>query len=815
MLNRIPRVPRVTHTAPISAVVGGVCALIFLGPSALWAKQPAAQAPANVVERLETIIVTAQKRPESLRDAPVAVTVLGSGHLAAANASQLSDLNTLVPAVEFTGSLDDRPPLGIRGISSVARVSAVGLASGVEIAIDGVPVPWDSYAANQLEDVRSIEVLEGPQSTLGGRTASAGEINILTHDPSDKWTGSLDTTVTSDNEEHLQAYLAGPIDHDLSFSTFVWGHSVQFPTLNLYNGKHTRMQDTGGRAKLRWRPTASLDVLLSLRYSVYQAFGNPYVYTYLTPGQNCMYVGRRYPPCSPSFPTSQQNLLPNITPSLSNLNYASQLVNSGAIAHDVDGMLNVSYSFGDGYKLTSTTDFQREIQRNTQDLFVTGVPSFNALTGCGCWNDAQLLHENIRQVVEELKLLSPASGPFNYILGMFYSDTRVHSTTYRPMPAVFVDTAITPDTATYDLYGRATQKIFAHTKIFGGLRFNYDHLSYDYVQTMQLGQIPFECAYCSSHGANGSTALVGDVGVQQKLADGTRLYFKYERGYAPKAYDTTAVLYCSDYASYGGSFPEKCPGTGPYTSAAPLTPVAQEHINDFEVGSKGTYFHNRLSVNADAFYTKYSNYQLQVLSNITGVLEPPGELSAAGGVETKGVELDALAAPTATSTIGFSGAYVDARFTRYPNAPCWVGQTVAQGCVVSGIQAIQNVSGSSLPFAPAFKGVISGSKTIRLRKMPFDLHLSANYSYTTSAQMQADQNPATVQPGFGLLNVAVGFISRSGDYSVTLFVNNVTDHHYYTTLADFWAAPWGANAVVGEPARGAVRYAGIRLHLSF
>ena len=761
------------------------------------------------------MVVTAQKRPELLKDAPVAVTVLSNDRLSAMNAGQMSDLNNMVPGVQFTGSLDDRPTLGVRGISSVARVSAVGLSSGVEIAVDGVPVPWDSYAANQLEDVSNVEVLEGPQSTLGGRTASAGEVNVLTHGPSDAWTGSLSATVTNDDEEHLQAYLAGPISDTLSFSVFGWGHNIQFPTKNLYNGKHTRSEDEGGRLKLRWQPTSHWDVMLSLHYAGYQGFGNPYVYTYLAPGQNCMYVGPSFPFCSPAFPTSQQNLLPNITPNLKNQYFASQLTNAGALSHDTDGTLDISYSFGDGYTLTSTTNFQRENQENRQDLFVTAVPSFNALTGCGCWDDSQHLHEIIQQQSEELKLLSPADRPFSYIVGFFYSNTLVGASTLRTMPAVFIDSSVAPETATYDIYGRATWKILKNTKIIAGLRYNYDVLSYGYVQTRQLGQIPFECVYCVSHGSDNSGAFMGDIALQQKLSDGTMVYVKYARGYAPKAFDTTAVLYCADYATYSGSFPEKCAGSGTYTTAAPLKPVAQEHIDNFEIGSKGAYFDNRLSLNVDAFYTKYSNYQLQVLSSITGVLEPPGILTAAGGVETKGVELNALAAPTDNTVIDFNAAYIDAKFTDYRNAPCWFGQTPAQGCTVSGINATQNVSGKTLPMSPDFKFNISATQTVPLNDMSFDLQMGIDYSYQDSEQMQADQNPATVQSAFGLLNLNVGFVSREGNYRVTLFVNNVTDQNYYTALGDFWSAPWKANAIVGEPARGASRYVGIRLDTSF
>jgi iron complex outermembrane receptor protein len=81
--------------------------------------------------------------------------------------------------------------MGIRGVSSVSNEQAVGVPSGVAIMIDGVPVPSDSYDGNQVEDMQSVEVLKGPQATLGGRTAASGVINYVTYNPTDTFTGGI------------------------------------------------------------------------------------------------------------------------------------------------------------------------------------------------------------------------------------------------------------------------------------------------------------------------------------------------------------------------------------------------------------------------------------------------------------------------------------------------------------------------------------------------------------------------------------------------------------------------------------------------
>src|SRR6202021_2419902 len=86
----------------------------------------------------EEILVTAQKRPERLTDIPASVAVVSNETAANQNVGDISDLNKLVPSLDFNGSLNGRVPMGIRGISSVSNEGTVGLSSGVAVLIDGV-----------------------------------------------------------------------------------------------------------------------------------------------------------------------------------------------------------------------------------------------------------------------------------------------------------------------------------------------------------------------------------------------------------------------------------------------------------------------------------------------------------------------------------------------------------------------------------------------------------------------------------------------------------------------------------------------------
>jgi len=163
-----------------------------------------------------------------------------------------------------------------------------------------------------------------------------------------------------------------------------------------------------------------------------------------------------------------------------------------------------------------------------------------------------------------------------------------------------------------------------------------------------------------------------------------------------------------------------------------------------------------------------------------------------------------------------SAAYIDAKFVDYRGAPCYGLQTAAQGCVTpANGSPSQDVSGDTMPNSPKFKATLGVEQRIPLGSHRYELVFGGTYSYRTSAQMLPDQNPFAIQSGFGLLNLSAALQSSDGKYSARFFVNNVTNRHYFTDVEDFWSGPWNGNAVIGQPARDSVRYAGLKLTASF
>jgi iron complex outermembrane receptor protein len=771
-------------------------AALFLGAPLALAQQAAATAPAAGSGGLEEVVITAQKRTERLQDVPVSAAVLSADTISKSNAGDISDLNRLVPSVNLNGTINGRVPLGVRGISTVQSEFNAGLASGVAVQIDGVPVPSDSRAANAIEDVQSVEVLKGPQGTLGGRAAAQGVINFVTRKPSDTLTGSLGAMITSDDEYRLNGFISGPISSKVDYSVAGYFTSRTFPITNTHLGKNTEEAVYGVRGKLLFKPNENLDITLAARYGKDDSTGFNFVYTYITPGV-CLLLGD----CSHAPPfLSQSVLLPGITPSYTNLKYSSP-IDVYSYVKDTDYSIDVQYRIG-SVTLGSTTAYQHETSDNVQDLFAVDNFFWNLLTGAPGptapppFYNIQTQFLDSKQVSEELKLVSATDQPFSYVVGVFYSDNKVDLQVVRDFVPAWWDTDLRPDTKSAAVYGRSTWKFTPDNALVTGLRYNNDKVNYSINQGVYNSPaLPGPVFGLAAIDGHTDSTLVGDVGLQHFYSQDVMTYVTYARGYAPAVFNLAE----------------------PLTPAAPRVTLAKRtDIDSFELGSKGTYLDKRLTLNAAVFYTKYKNFQAQAIVP-DGSINPPSKLVPAGA-ETRGVEVDVVAAATALLRLNLNVAYIDAKFTDFRDAPCYGSDGLdANGVPITPPQCngpIQNATGKTMPNAPKLK-FTAGLEQRILFSGDRDVVLGATYSYRDSAQMLADQNPHAVLPSIGILNLSVGYHAAGGKTSVTLFANNVTNKVYYTDLEDFWSGPWQSNAIVGQPASDAKRYVGLRFKTGF
>lgn len=202
----MPKFRLMLSAAPVLAVT------MFAVPAyAQTAAPPAADTPAPEAD----IIVTAQGRAQALADVPVAISAVTAQSLQNSGANDIRQLNQLAPSllVSSTGSEANGSPR-IRGIGTVG--DNPGLESSVVVFVDGVYRSRSGIGLNELGEIDRVEVLRGPQGTLGGRNSSAGMINIFSKKPSFTFGATGEATYGNYNFWRLSGGITGPISENIA-----------------------------------------------------------------------------------------------------------------------------------------------------------------------------------------------------------------------------------------------------------------------------------------------------------------------------------------------------------------------------------------------------------------------------------------------------------------------------------------------------------------------------------------------------------------------------------------------------------------------
>jgi iron complex outermembrane receptor protein len=219
-----------------------------------------AQEPAN--DTLEEILVTAQRRTQSLQDVPIAMQVVDSTLIKDVAAENLGDLNGFVPGLVVSDNSPTQPRYQIRGIQT--GDFGVGTDPAVGVYVDGIYAARSGASLLAFNDVERIEVLKGPQGTLFGRNSAAGAISIVTHQPEDEFHSLLRVRVGEHGKQYYEGMLNTPI-----------GDSLALRVNGVYNKSDGWLEDaaTGrdlmpeenwaGRAALRWELSEKTSATLS------------------------------------------------------------------------------------------------------------------------------------------------------------------------------------------------------------------------------------------------------------------------------------------------------------------------------------------------------------------------------------------------------------------------------------------------------------------------------------------------------------------------------------------------------------------------
>lgn len=771
-----------------------VSVLGLLLPQAAYA----AEAPSD---GLADIIVTAEKRSESLQTTPLAISAIDSKALQVQVINNLADVSRSVPSLQFGVNAVDSygTEISIRGIGSNSQSGNTD--PGVALSVNGVYMARSSAAVTSLFDIERIEVLRGPQGTLYGRNSTGGAINIIPTKPKIGVTeGMFEGTYGNYNLVRLRGIVNTPLGEAAAFRMSGQYERHDGYVKNLVPGKPD--QDNADNFALR--PSVSFDnggpakILVSAYYSSMKQDGSGVRYLGSDGGPNGYPAGPiavAFPMGGPPFSVDAfpyQTLSANWT--LQNLPTDLHEVRKNTPEHtDVKQYgadLTVDYALSDTISLRSITAYQH----TKYNLLVDADSSELDLA-------TNQMDSAAHQFTTELNLLGD-TGSLKWVLGAFYLDESSDETfTVSTCPRgcltsngyagpflapPFISLGSPPDQGwihhtvqnfgakAYAGFGQFTWSMTDKLSLTGGLRWSRDEKSIlhtgigpgypDFgpnVPNPVLNDTPDQA---SSHSWS---KVTGRAAVDYKITDKVMAYASFARGYKS-----------------GG---EQLTSDGSDGVTGIFNP---EVVDTYEVGLRSRFLDNRVQLNLTGFTSDYKNFQTFELT-----LNGPLVINA-GSARIKGVEFEMKLLPVERLHINASGSILDAKYTSFAvTSPSPAGPVT------------EDFTGNRLNRAPKFSGDVSADYTVPTNWGSVTGNLG--YSYVGAQYYDRGNLAFDRQGSRGLLRASLNF--DLGSYGVTFWGNNITNEKYVASQRINPAFSGGTRLVnIGAPATY-----GVTVHAKF
>lgn len=692
---------------------------------------------------MEEVIVTARKTEESLFEVPVAVSVLGSAFFEDTGFNTVEDIVRFVPGFDLT-PLNTTRATGsrIRGISTFSFSD--GFESSVATVVDGVVMGREAQGFFDLFDVESIEVIKGPQGTLFGKNASAGVVNVRTKRPEFEFGGGADFTYGSFDEIKARGSITGPLI----------GDRAAFRLSATYN-KHDGVIENAleGEADLNDKDTFSLRGKL-----LFKASENTEILIaadYVEEDNRC---------CLPTFRTIGPSLgldalgaatgqtLLDLGPALDALGIEAGPGNRMVPVADDNilqesqaygGSIEINHDFGSA-RFTSITAYREwEIDEFNEADGITGS-NVNNRNGTVSSSD---------QFSQEFRLDGQSGEKLSYVAGLFYfnqdliAEGEVNIELFFPVPGSFfnvrTDSDRTVNTDSYAAFGEFTYDATEKLSLVGGFRLTREEIdaTFERVATPINPFLPFTAFFGPDYvGAVEvrDTNLSGRVIARYTWSDQVMTYVSWSRGYKGPGIDVAATVNIPSVNEPGG-----------------LPVLPPEIPTLWEIGFRGRFLDNRLSINASAYSQKVADLQT-IVTDAVGVTR---NLSISE-LQSNGLEVDAVLVPAFAEGLTISGTFNfnDVEIEEFPERPD-----------LEGIRFRDN---------PRVSYSLIGDYRRELLANGAKGFLRAEWAWQSSKNTSLDRLPTTVVDAYGLLNLRVGISNPEDTLALTLSVENVTDKAY-------------------------------------
>ena len=707
------------------------------------------------------IIVTAERRGQSLQTVPASISAFDGQALKELRVTQAEDLTKLTPGLTLrsTGVSAD-PLLTVRGIGM--NNGETNQNPAVTAYLNEIALPSHAFLGFPIFDMERVEVLKGPQGTLYGRNTTGGAINFITRRPKQELEANFRADYGNYNLLEIEGGVSGGLTETLaarlSFTSYT-RHGWQKLFLGNEHGDVDSRNGDIDRKAIRgtvvWNPSPQFDATLVLDYArnnsetmAYKHAGNLKADGSRTP---CSYptTGIRDDVACGSYsiprngvggPATGPRVIfsdPSNDPKVA---YGSFIFGNDNDAETGGVALLLNYDFG-GVKLSSVTGY-RDLKRQ-----IDGDDGSPAIL-----SDVER-HQRLKVFSQELRLASTGDGPFDWILGAYYTrDTNRDQAIFNQKDqfaySALFDSRFYQKTKAWAAFGQASYELTDGLKATVGLRYTDEKKTYSYDGTV-VGSGPFPVPIRNFNSQIEAKKVSGKVGLDYQVNSDLLLYANASRAFKGGGYPATITFTVNE-----------------------AQPFAPEEITAYEAGFKAQLIRNVLRINGAGYYYDWKDFQATTQVNRGGV--PVTVLATAGDAEIKGVELEVVFSPIPDITLrsGVNWMDSDIKNGRYagqrtPNAPEWT---------VNSVLRIEPV-GLTDGFRPFFQ---------------------MDGSWNSATKTALPNTVATIEPDLLLLNARMGLKFDNG-FEIAGWVRNLTDTVYRTQILGPGSASLPARFIYGDP----------------
>ncbi len=725
---------------------------LLLGVSAtgaLHAQETAAPAATEEgvdTQRLDEVVVTARRREESLQEVPVAISAFSAEDLTDMQADNIDSLQGAVPNMNIVQGRGSSSSVNvfIRGIGQPDALQTFD--PGVGMYVDDVYYSRIQGALFKLYDIDHVEVLRGPQGTLYGKNSTGGAIKIVTREPGDETTGSVEVSAGNFGLLEAKAYVAAPLNDTWGISAALVGTDNDGYVKDPATGKRYNSSDTEAvRLKLVGTPSDTFKAVFSVDYTHQDnplTLGHPEAplirtdlalgAVVLRPADDGRYDFR-----------SRTSLDPD---------QGQKLIHKGASAA-------LTWTPSEAWTIKSITAWRDLVSKAYIDIDASEYVLGDVYVGV-----------DQDQFSQELQAQYDNGGNLHATYGLYFMREHVPSEQlawaddffgFAGAPITFLRT-IDDDLTTRSTaaYGQVNWEFAPSWTLGAGLRYTRETKDYERTTSTYWGPVLAALNGTVAFDAKKTwNAVTPSLSLQKQFSDQLMGYVSANRGFKSGGFNGRAN------AAAEAARPEFDP----------------EFVWTYEMGLKMSSADGRLLGGITAFHSNYDDFQARVSGEEAGSFP----VLNAAKLKIDGVEFEGTAMVGDGTRLSAQVGWMNARYDRFDDP------RVLTTPALAGLH-------DHVPFSPRWTARIAASHIFQLGDSG-SLTLGGDLSYRDESWLSVDNRDVLRQDAFSLVGLFGVWDSPDYRWQIRTGVRNLTDKLYKTDAQEFSSVGNIQTAYYGMP----------------